>query len=435
MATSARHLCRSLLQVSHHLPVKRKGPPACLHGPKWSCKVPPFRQLSSTTFRRAANDPTDGQSGSPTSLQDDSGPRGENENAAAAKPGKKAQDNEMVDELEELLFDTTPPPIRMYETPNSPASAEDLTEDELALMKELAKDAPQEFRGDPVGLYNHLLAEAESMETEEGMDKSVLDDFEREFSLGMDDLDIGVDRLDRRSIGWHARDEDDEFAQTEDADDEHDDSDITSVAHSELEVHREIREYTRVTAWDMPLLQNFVKPFEPPTEKQPLRFRYTTYLGETHPAARKVVLQFCPKDLPGLTAAQQLKLLKLVGPRYNPDTEIVKMSCEKFEAPAQNKRYLADLVTSLIDEAKNGKDTLEDIPLDLRHHRSKKVAKFPQEWKLDTERVKQLLSQRKEQQLLQESQGTKVLDGREYVYKQVEAARQRVQQPVRTLNY
>lgn len=179
----------------------------------------------------------------------------------------------------------------------------------------------------------------------------------------------------------------------------------------------------------------FIKPFEPPTEAQPLRFRYTTYLGETHPAARKVVLQFCPKDLPGLTTAQQLKLLKLVGPRYNPDTEIVKMSSEKFEAPAQNKRHLADLLTSLIDEAKNGKDTLEDIPLDLRHHKAKKVAKYPQEWKLNVERVQHLLNRRKEQQLLGASTTPKVLDGREYVYKHVEAARLRLQQPVRTLNY
>lgn len=263
MATPARHICRSLLQVSHHLPVKRKGPASCLYRAKWPCKSPPFRQLSSTTVRRAANDPNDQQSGSPprnTSLQDDSNPRDEKENVVAVKRGQQPQDNEMVDELEQLLFNTTPPPIQMYETPAIPASAEDLTEDEMALMTELVKDAPESFRGDPVGLYNHLLAEAESMEKEDGMDKSVLDEFERDFSLGGDDLDVGVERLDRRKIGWHARDEEDEFALTEDADDEHDDSDITSVAHSELDVHREIREYTRVVAWDMPLLQSKSQP-------------------------------------------------------------------------------------------------------------------------------------------------------------------------------
>lgn len=83
----------------------------------------------------------------------------------------------------------------------------------------------------------------------------------------------------------------------------------------------------------------------------PLRFRYTSYLGEFHPAEKKVVVEFCPTDL-GLTEEQQLKLVKLAGPRYNPEKEIVRMSCEMFEQQAQNKRYLGDLVGKLIAAAK-----------------------------------------------------------------------------------
>ena len=82
-----------------------------------------------------------------------------------------------------------------------------------------------------------------------------------------------------------------------------------------------------------------------------LRFRYTSYLGEFHPAEKKVAVQFCPTDLE-LTEAQQLKLKKLAGPRYNPQTEMIKMSCEMFEHQAQNKRYLGDLIAKLITEAK-----------------------------------------------------------------------------------
>lgn len=82
-----------------------------------------------------------------------------------------------------------------------------------------------------------------------------------------------------------------------------------------------------------------------------LRFRYTTYMGENHPAEKKVVVEFCPEDLP-LTEAQQLKLKKLAGTRYNGGTGIVKMSCEMFEEPAQNKRYLLDLVKKLVEEAR-----------------------------------------------------------------------------------
>ena len=135
-------------------------------------------------------------------------------------------------------------------------------------------------------------------------------------------------------------------------------------------------------------------------------------MGEVHPAARKVVVQFCTQDLPNLTEAQRIKLIKLVGPRYNPDTDVVKMSCEKFEAPAQNKRYLGDLVNKLLDEARNGADTFEDIPLDFRHHKPKKHLKFPEEWKLKPERVQQLLSARQEQQLRAEA-SPQALDGKE----------------------
>lgn len=39
-------------------------------------------------------------------------------------------------------------------------------------------------------------------------------------------------------------------------DDEFDGDDITSVAHGELEQHREIRDYARIAAWEMPMLSS-----------------------------------------------------------------------------------------------------------------------------------------------------------------------------------
>ena len=103
-------------------------------------------------------------------------------------------------------------------------------------------------------------------------------------------------------------------------------------------------------------------------------------MGETHPAANKIVLQFCTADLP-LTPAQRTKLIKLVGVRYNPQTDLVKMSSEMFETQAQNKRYLGDLVDTLMAEAKDEKDMFEDIPLDFRHHKFKRKPEFPEAWK------------------------------------------------------
>lgn len=93
------------------------------------------------------------------------------------------------------------------------------------------------------------------------------------------------------------------------------------------------------------------KPFEAPTNEQILRFRYTTYMGEFHPAESKVVVQFCPADL-NLTPVQESKLKKLAGTRYNPETETVKISCESFDHQAQNKRYLLSVVDKLIAAAK-----------------------------------------------------------------------------------
>jgi small subunit ribosomal protein S35 len=103
------------------------------------------------------------------------------------------------------------------------------------------------------------------------------------------------------------------------------------------------------------------KPFEPPTGKQVLRFRYTTYMGEEHPAEKKVVVEFCPADMPDLTPIQREKLKKLAGVRYNPETEIVKMSCEMFESQAQNKRYLGDLVDTMLREARVSRSMITKI--------------------------------------------------------------------------
>ncbi|KAJ5086806.1 hypothetical protein NUU61_008113 [Penicillium alfredii] len=197
--------------------------------------------------------------------------------------------------------------------------------------------------------------------------------------------------------GFWAEDEEDELAHASDGPTNKNDDEITSAAHAELELHRELREYARITAWDMPMLSKLAKPFTLPSETHILRFRYTTYMGEQHPAEPKVVVELASQDLTPkhLTEAQRQTFLKLVGLRYNPQTDIVRMSCEKFNSSAQNKRYLADLVNSLIKEAKEG-DSFADIPLDLRHHKPKIRQKFPESWNMTEERRQQLAARRAE---------------------------------------
>lgn len=189
--------------------------------------------------------------------------------------------------------------------------------------------------------------------------------------------------------------------------------DIPSLGHGELEQHREMRHYARLAAWEMPLLSKLAKPFAPPSIDQPLRFRYTNYMGEAHPGSKKIVLEFCTRDLGVLTEPQRIKLVKLVGSRYNPENDIVKMSSEMFETPAQNKRYLGDLVDTLIEEAKDETDMFEDVPLDFRHHKFKPKREFPEEWRLTKEKKKGLEEGRRlklEQEREREVQG-KLVEG------------------------
>ncbi|KAK2612325.1 37S ribosomal protein S24, mitochondrial [Conoideocrella luteorostrata] len=210
-------------------------------------------------------------------------------------------------------------------------------------------------------------------------------------------------------------DEEDPETNTEEHD-EFDEDDITSMAHGKLEEVREMRHYARLAAWEMPLLAKFAKPFVPPKEDEVLRWRYTTYMGESHPAERKVVVQFAPSDLK-LTTVQTEKLKKLAGPRYNPETEIIKMSCESYEHQAQNKLYLTNLVDDLIVAAKDPKDTFEDVPLDLRHHQIKEKPRFPKEWRMTKERRLELEEQRKVAALedLKRAEGGLLVDGKKSI--------------------
>ncbi|KAI9740874.1 MAG: 37S ribosomal protein S24, mitochondrial [Claussenomyces sp. TS43310] len=201
------------------------------------------------------------------------------------------------------------------------------------------------------------------------------------------------------------------------ADAEFEMDDMTSVAHGELEQHREFREYARLAAWEMPLLTKMAKPFVPPTEKQVLRFRHTTYMGEEHPAEKKVVVEFCTADMPDLTPVQREKLKKLVGVRYNPATDIVKMSSEMFETQAQNKRYLGDLVATLLREARDPADDFADVPLDTRHHTVKVKPKFPVEWRMTDQRRAELEAVRQQAQLTDQQRALSgaIVDGMQQI--------------------
>jgi small subunit ribosomal protein S35 len=119
-------------------------------------------------------------------------------------------------------------------------------------------------------------------------------------------------------------------------------------------------------------------------------------MGEEHPAENKISLEFCTADLP-LTPKQRLKLVKLLGARYNPQTDLARLSCEMFPESAQNKRYLGDLVDTLMEEARcessaeGGKDAFDDVPVDFRHVKWQNKPQFPEAWNLTPERRAMLM--------------------------------------------
>ncbi|KAH8902658.1 mitochondrial ribosomal protein [Coniochaeta sp. PMI_546] len=268
-------------------------------------------------------------------------------------------------------------------------------------------------------LRSETMTEAEKAEAKKAMEmwEQLPIDEKNRITQNVKDVREGIDPLRKtmRAIKgsfWNDEERDSEMITNEFGEDDFEEDDITSMGHAKLEEHREMREYARIAVWEMPLLSKLAKPFEPPSSEHVLRFRYTSYMGEFHPAEKKVVVQFCPNDL-GLTEQQQSKLAKLAGPRYNPETGIIKISCEMFEHQAQNKRYLGDLVEKMIAEAKDPKDTFEDVPLDTRHHEFKVKPHFPKEWRLTPERKQQLEAMRKQALLtdeLKKREGT-LIDG------------------------
>lgn len=104
-------------------------------------------------------------------------------------------------------------------------------------------------------------------------------------------------------------------------------------------------------------------------------------------------MEFSPSDL-GLTSIQRAKLIKLSGPRYNPSSDLIKLSTEQFDTQTQNKRFLGQTISSLIREAQDATDTFEDVPFDFRHHKPKVRHEFPKEWILTPERKAYLAEKR-----------------------------------------
>ena len=159
------------------------------------------------------------------------------------EPEREASETLRSDELHESE----------YLTPAEPYTLSDLSPEERADYETL----PPAERKNYLALQNHIKALLESKEAQDEL-KQMVDKADRDIEReGGPDLaiDFPIVRAKGPEIGYWAEDEDDEFGQMEDADDDMSPEHITSVAESQLDLHRDIREYTRIAAWDLPLLQ------------------------------------------------------------------------------------------------------------------------------------------------------------------------------------
>ena len=110
----------------------------------------------------------------------------------------------------------------------------------------LSPEEKKKFQADERAAYEHLTSP--EMESElQGMVSQAVYDISRKAPRERD-------LPPRITPGLMAMGEVDEQDSGEDEDFEGDD--ITSIAHGELEQHREIREYARIAAWEMPMLSS-----------------------------------------------------------------------------------------------------------------------------------------------------------------------------------
>lgn len=139
-------------------------------------------------------------------------------------------------------------------------------------LKDALKDAPKEYVFELSSLspaernmYDYLSPE-EKLEYEKDSRKfhehmnspSVQSELTAEASTAAFEVSQEIDPEDFRfpkiKTGLMAMGEEDEQGSGED--EEFQGDDITSLAHGELEQHREMREYARIAAWEMPLLSS-----------------------------------------------------------------------------------------------------------------------------------------------------------------------------------
>ena len=233
MATPSRQLSRLLTPLARRVPTKRKRDLLCpfhIHGDRQ-------RRFSTLSSRQTDRDRANGPSNSP--IKDFS-----------------PNESEMLQSPELADIDTS-----ALLKPVDAVTVNDLGPEEHEQYKSMTPREQENY----LAISSHFKALLESPETEDElqrMTRSTARDIDRQEPIDFPD----EVKLRSSEVGYWADDEPDELGEVEDGDDDFKEEYITSVAENELELQREIREYARITSWDMPLLSS--KP-SPPSSPDP----------------------------------------------------------------------------------------------------------------------------------------------------------------------
>ena len=253
MATASRHLCRSLLRTLNQPTAKRQ----CQSIRQRHIQPSRFRQISSTPFRRADTESETGTTSTASTSSETTPPTDaaiETETATESLTTAPTSTETNASAEDE---DTSNEPgfsDKELQTPDQPYTVADLDPYERAHYETLSKPDQTNY----MAVQNHVKAVMESDEIQ-----NMSEDEARVAAREIDRSGINPNFLEERNLqalkdGYWQEDEDDEFGIVPDDDDEFSEDLITSVAESELEVQREVREYTRIAAWDLPgLLRKF----------------------------------------------------------------------------------------------------------------------------------------------------------------------------------
>jgi hypothetical protein len=230
MTTATRVFCRTVFQVTRKGPLKRK------RQQPWRVPAQPLeaRPFSSTPWR--ADERTRDQI-APAKTSQPSPSEDSNRDTTSKAEG---------DEVGHIDFATLD--VSDLMVPSSPITLQDLSPEARADYEVLPKDQQPKY----LALENHYRALTESPELEQEfhqLARQVAREVDKRENINFPNI-----KLRNSEVGFWADEEDDEFGRVEDDDDEVSEEHITSVAESELELHREMRDYTRIAAWEMPLL-------------------------------------------------------------------------------------------------------------------------------------------------------------------------------------